>query len=95
MSAVGKTPLLLKELRFHLSSNGKSVGLKNYITQNYKTIQQSNPSLSILIREGLNTPSAVYGRFDHGQEIHFVADNLDQNTIQSRINEIITKTTKK
>lgn len=62
---------------------------RDYIKTNYKTLKAANPSIPLLVREAKNTPAAVYGRFEHGQELHFVADNLSQDQIKTKVAEIL------
>ena len=59
----------IRELRVHLcQTSPASVGVRNFVEQNYVDIKRNNPDLPILIRECSGVQPRLIARFDHGVE---------------------------
>ncbi|CAG8481592.1 27206_t:CDS:2 [Gigaspora margarita] len=78
----------LKELRVHFcQTSPASKGVREFIAQNYSSLKEANPHFPILIREA----SGVEARFFARYETKVVLNNLSSKDVESKLEELITK----
>ncbi|CAG8519831.1 3863_t:CDS:2 [Dentiscutata heterogama] len=82
----------LKELRVHFcQTSPESKGVREFIAQNYSSLKVANPHFPILIREASGVEARFFARYDFGKETKVVLNNLSSKDVESKLEELVTK----
>jgi len=80
----------VKELRFILcQTNTKSIGLRNWINQNFVDIKIKNPDTLLLIRECKDADPMILARYDYGAEKKVICEFATQDEVESIVSQMV------
>lgn len=79
----------LKELRIHLCPrSNNSLGLRQFIEENYVKLKSENPDLPILVRECTGIEPKLWARFEYGRETSSSLKDLNSNQISGVLQDL-------
>ena len=80
----------VREIRFVLSGScPKSLGMKNWINQNFVELKKSNPETLLLIRECKDVDPIVSARYDFGAERKVICEYATAEEVEDIVSQLV------
>ena len=85
----------VKELRFVLCQTSQnSIGLRNWINNNFIEIKKNNPDALLLIREAHNAEPNILARYDYGVEKRIFCEYASSEEVEEIVSKLVIESEK-
>ncbi len=80
----------VKEIRFVLcQTSAKSIGVKNWINNNFVELKKANPDTLLLVRECKDVDPIVTARYDFGAENKVICEYANEHEVEEILSKLV------
>jgi NADH dehydrogenase (ubiquinone) 1 alpha subcomplex subunit 2 len=80
----------VKEIRFVLSQTStKSIGMKNWINNNFVALKKANPDTILLVRECKDVDPIITARYDYGAENKILCEYASEPEVEEILGKLV------
>lgn len=80
----------VKELRFVLcQTSSKSLGVRNWINNNFVNLKKSNPETNLIVRECRDVDPIITARYDFGAENKVICEYATEQEVEEIVGNLV------